>query len=273
MKINRLQGYEEYLKIVGEYGGKGCLSNDYIQREAESLVKDGKLYAYCVEKNAFLFVRKPSGLRLYYYLNDLSEHYEFDLEDDLVIEILYRGERFFPDELVKYFESCGFQKNLVRDQYAGVYGDMLHVDTKPNVEIRLAENIDEVAKAAELFNASFDRLSGDFVAKEDYATLLEKRSILMAFDGQGNFLGALHQTIENNVAWLSHVAIEEDARGRRVGQSLLDEFIERNKVSDKSRYMLWVQHQNEAAVNMYQKKGFKYLGKSTISLLKINKIQ
>ena len=36
----------------------------------------------------------------------------------------------------------------------------------------------------------------------------------------------------------------------------------------KTRYSLWVQQKNEAAVKMYQSIGYKYAGKSTISLLK-----
>ena len=48
----------------------------------------------------------------------------------------------------------------------------------------------------------------------------------------------------------------------------MEAFIERNHADEKSRYMLWVQRQNVPAVNMYQQKGFKYINKSTISLIK-----
>ena len=47
--------------------------------------------------------------------------------------------------------------------------------------------------------------------------------------------------------------------------------VERNYISDKSRYMLWVQQQNHTAVAMYKKKGFTNLGKSTLSLIKTMK--
>ena len=61
------------------------------------------------------------------------------------------------------------------------------------------------------------------------------------------------------------------ARGKGVGKALVDAFVERNKnpeKMEKTRYQLWVQRQNEAAVKMYQNKGFKYINKSTISLIK-----
>ena len=63
----------------------------------------------------------------------------------------------------------------------------------------------------------------------------------------------------------------EHARGKGVGKALVDAFVERNQnpeKKEKTRYQLWVQRQNEAAVKMYQNKGFKYINKSTISLIK-----
>ena len=129
----------------------------------------------------------------------------------------------------------------------------------------------EVQWACQLFNVTFDRYSGDFIPEESYGGLLATDSILVAVDDIGNRVGALHQTVERNVAWISHVAVVPAARGHHVGAALVDAFVERNHTSDKSRYMLWVQQQNTAAVAMYKKKGFTNLGKSTLSLIKTNK--
>ena len=98
--------------------------------------------------------------------------------------------------------------------------------------------------------------------------MVETNGILIACTADGAFAGALHQKVENNVVWIEHVAVVEQARGHHVGQTLLDAFVQQNMTSEKSRYMFWVQHQNLPAVAMYQKKGFKYIGKSTISLIK-----
>jgi len=137
------------------------------------------------------------------------------------------------------------------------------------VSIKIATTMDEVKYACELFNSSFDSFSGDFIPESEYETLRDNGDVVVATIGD-LLSGALHQTIENNVAWISHVAVGEHARGRHVGQSLVDFYVTRNMKSEKSRYMFWVQRQNIPAVNMYQKKGFRYINKSTISLLKIN---
>ena len=119
-----------------------------------------------------------------------------------------------------------------------------------------------------MFNDSFDHLSGDYISDDNYNDLLLNKQIIVAKDDNGVLLGALHQTLDKGVAWISHVAVIPEARGKHVGQALLDEFIEKNYTTEKQRYMFWVQQQNTVAVNMYEKKGFKYLNKSTISLIK-----
>ena len=131
-----------------------------------------------------------------------------------------------------------------------------------------AQNKREVDMACKLFNASFDVLSGDYIPELWYDTLFANGQILIAKDENDHFLGALHQTIDKGVAWISHVAVMPEARGKHVGQALLNAFVENNYTTEKQRYMFWVQQKNEVAVNMYMKKGFKYLNKSTISLIK-----
>ena len=268
MKLDKVETYSRYIEIVEMYGQKGCITNDYLQREAESLIVEGKLFECCNEKNAFLFVQKDTCKRLYYYLNDFSATVVFE-DDDFVVEILYRGEAFYPKDEVAYLEKCGFRINLIRDQYVGMYKDLHTGTVVENLKIDEAQTIEEVKQACELFNASFDHFSGDYISEEEYGNLLDGKNILIAKDIVTNsFLGALHLTVENKVAWISHVAVLPEARGRHVGLGLAEAFIQRNHVDDKSRYMLWVQHQNTAAVNMYQKLGFKYIGKSTLSMIK-----
>ena len=167
-----------------------------------------------------------------------------------------------------FLERMGFKLNLVRDQYAAVYQDMAPAGEYSEVTVQPALDMSEVQWACQLFNVTFDRYSGDFIPKHQYEALLAAESILVAVDFVGNRVGALHQTVERNVAWISHVAVMPAARGHHVGSALVDAFVERNRTSDKSRYMLWVQQQNDTAVAMYKKKGFTNLGKSTLSLIK-----
>lgn len=275
MKLSKVNEFVRYQAIVDQYKRKGCLNNDYIYTEAADLIIHDKLYEYCGINNAFLFVVKDKCLRVYYYLNDLNETYCFDIEEDLVTEIIFRGNQGTPNEEIEYLSKCGFRLNLRRDQFGGVYKDLQTPRLIGGVTVDKATTLDEVAFACELFNDSFDHYSGDFIAKDVYESLYTDGAIIIAKDFQGNIAGALHQTVERGVAWISHVAVVENYRGQGVGQALLDTFVEWNSniepgLKPKSRYMLWVQAQNAAAVGMYQKKGFKYMNKSTISMIRVS---
>lgn len=269
MTLKKIETYIRYSEIVERYGQKGCVSNDFIQKKAADLVARDLLYEYCGEKNSFVLVKKDGFYRVYYYINDYNEVLNVP-EEILETEILFRGITGEPTAVVEYLERCGFIRNLVRDQYAAMYKD-LQPATPNEIIVQPALTIVGVQGAFELFNQVFDKYSGDYVSPEHYEAILASGNVLMAWHKERNeaqFLGALHQTIDNNVAWISHVAVKESSRGHHVGQALLDAFVERNMTSERSRYMLWVQKRNEPAVKMYEKKGFKFVGKSALSMIK-----
>lgn len=271
MMLKKVESFSRYQEIADLYKQRGCASNDYIQREAADLIAHDSLYEYCGEKNVFLLVKKDDFWRLFFYLNDFEEILTLEGEV-LETEILFRNNLGEPSDVVAYLERCGFKRHLVRDQFAGIYKDLLHDWVNDEILVQPAQTLAGVQCAFELFNQSFDKYSGDYVSPEVYERLLTTGSVLLAwnrYEGKSKFLGALHQTVENNVAWISHLAVMESARGRHVGQALLDAFVKLNMVTEKSRYMLWVQHENEAAVSMYEKKGFKYVGKSSLSMIKL----
>lgn len=273
MKIKKIESFSRYQKIVEHYGQKGCVSNDYIQREVANLIANNSLYEYCGEKNNFLLVKKNGFWRVYFYLNDFDEI--LSIQGELLeTEILFRNSLGEPTEVVSYLEQCGFKRHLVRDQYAGIYKDLLPASINEEIIVQPAQTLMSVQGAFDLFNQYFDKYSGDYVSPEVYERMLANESILLALhkqDDESRFLGALHQTVENNIAWVSHLAVKVSARGQHVGKALLDAFVERNMLNEMSRYMLWVQHHNPTAVYLYKTKGFKYLGKSSLSMIKYNK--
>ena len=266
--MEQLTSIEQYSSIVERYRRPGCLSNDYLQTRAADLIARGALSAMCCGDNAYLLEAKDNCQRLYYYLNDLEASDTLAVQGPMVTEILYRSAGQHPDAEVAFLERMGFEANLVRDQYAAVYKDLAPATPHDEVTVRPALDLDEVQWSCQLFNTVFDPYSGDFIPEQMHEPLLAAGSILVALDSHGNRLGALHHTVERNVSWISHVAVVPAARGRHVGKALLDDFVERNHVTDKSRYMLWVQQHNTAAVAMYRNKGFTNLGKSTLSLTK-----
>ncbi len=166
-------------------------------------------------------------------------------------------------------ENCGFKRNLVRDNYFAKYTSLTPPVFYDGLHIKTASTIKDVTWAINLFNASFDKWSGDFIPKEMAPLLIQENAILIARDINDCCLGALHFKKRGGVTWLNHLAVTEQARGRGVGRGLVEAYIEQGHVDGNSRYQLWVQRQNTPAVNLYQKKGFTYLNKSSLSMIKL----
>lgn len=263
----KIENYEQYIRLVERYNRKGRFTNDYLQNEAADLIIHDSLFVVCGEDNLALLVQKDGFQRLYYYINNIDEKLELS-QREYVTEILFRGENAQEAE-VKWLENLGFKKNLVRDQYFAKYSSLTQPVFISGLKIETATTTDDAVWAIKLFNASFDKWSGDFIPEAKASLLVQEQAILMAKDTNGNRLGALHLGKEKGVTWLHHVAVAENARGMGVGLGLVEAYIEQGHVDDNSRYMLWVQRQNTPAVNLYKKKGFTQMNKSTLSMIRL----
>lgn len=269
MKPTKINAVTRYQEIVDQYGIKGCKSNDYIQREVADLISQNALFEYCGKKNAFLLVKKEGFWRVYFYINEFDELLILDGEE-MVTEILFREKMGEPTEVVNYLERCGFIRNLVRDLYELRYKDLtINSPYKfhKGVLIRKAESIEEAVFCTDLFNAYFDRFSGDYISNEESLLLLENKQLYVALL-DGLLVGALHVSQgAPNLFWMNHLAVTPEARGKHVATSLFLKYIEDVVQNDSTRYSLWTQRQNLAS-QIYTKMGFRYVGKSTLSMIK-----
>lgn len=268
MNLRRIDSVDRYYEITLDYKRKGCFSNDYIQREASSLVAEGKLSEFCEGDNAFLFVKKDVGLRVYYYLNNLESVSEFDLNEDLIVEIIFRGEALFPKEEIDYLLKCGFVKHILRDQYSAMYTDITFLKSDiTGLDISLACSLEEVQYAIELFNRTFDQYTSNFIPMEKSLRLLEDNCILIA-RLNGKLAGAMHFTRAGKLIWAEHNVVEPWCRGRGIGSALCNAFIRTAMTDEKTRFTRWTQHGGLAA-KIYEELGFKYINKSSLSMLKL----
>ena len=266
--MEKIKTFEEYRQLVNRYDRKGRMTNDYLQNGAADLIIHDRLYVVCGEDNAFFWVQKNGFYRLYYYVNNAEEVLEMP-DSELVTEILFRGEDA-PEAEVQWLKRIGFKKNLVRDQYFAKYSSVTSPGMIRGLKIGLATTEEDALWAIKLFNASFDKWSGDYIPVDMDPLLIQEQAILLAKDDEhGSRLGALKKKKKKGVTWLHHLAVSKEARGMGVGRGLVEACIEQGHVDDNSRYMLWVQRQNIPAVNLYKKKGFAPMNKSTLSMIKL----
>lgn len=267
MKPQKIEEYEQYVRLVEQFNRKGRFSNDYLQNEAVDLIIHDQLFAIGGQDNALLLVQKDGFYRMYYYINNLDEMLPLP-ESELVTEILFRGENA-PEAEVKWLECMGFKKNLIRDQYFAKYASLTQPIFISGLKVEIATTEEDALWAIRLFNTSFDKWSGDFIPETATQLLIQENAILIAKDSDGNRQGALHFEKRQGACWLNHVAVVAEARGKKIGRGLTEAYIEHGHIDDNSRYMLWVQRQNTSAVAMYRNKGFASMNKSTLSMVKL----
>lgn len=264
IKITNLQ---EALSLIEKFKAKDTLSNCFLlTHDIEIIVNKGLLWYANDDTNAFLFEDKGNCYRIHYMINNIDIDFNPIMDKPLILEILYRGNDGVPRGVLRYWEKQGFNENLVRMNLAAKFTD-ISMSSPCNISMHVIKTPEEGELARTLFNKSFDPYSGDYITEEQSSELVKNQQIIIA-ESESNFAGALHFYNIGRCAWIGHVAVCPDIRGRGFGNALVSEFIRLNHTDDKSRYALWVQAQNKPAVDMYQRFGFKYAGKSSLSMIK-----
>lgn len=257
----------EALSLIQKYKITSTLTNCYLLgSEIERLVSENRLQYIVDDANVFFLEDKTNCYRIHYMINNPEKEFFASVDKPLMLEILFRGHDGIPEDAVRYWEKQGFKRNLVRKNLTAKYTDLL-LATDCVSDVHVAESESEGEFSRSLFNSSFDPYSGDYISKENISELTKQGQILIALK-DGTYSGALHFYNIGKCAWIGHVAVCSHIRGLGIGKTLVSEFIRVNHTDDKSRYALWVQEQNKAAVAMYERFGFKYAGKSSLSMIK-----
>lgn len=257
----------QWNELQEKFQSKNTLTNNYmLPAEIEQHIRDGKLTVAEGEKNIYLYLRKATCLRLFYYVTDMSEPLTCDMGLDYVSEIIYRG-MVAPEVEINYLKNNGFRQGAIRDLLSLNFKDITPYTLQSGCAIRLANNIEEVADACRLFNETFDRFSGDFIEETEYSFLLEGNHITVAIAENGEIAGAVHHDRVKGTAWGRHLAIRPKFRGRSLGKDLYYDFIYRYNNEGVNRFMHWCVSDNDRAMQMYEHMGFKPAGRKCISMM------
>jgi GNAT superfamily N-acetyltransferase len=241
------------------------LTNEYL----ESQIEKEALFYTTTENNLFLYVRKIECYHLFYFINCFDELVNVGMDLPVSMEIIYRGEKNFPDKIVNFWQLNGFQKHLIRDNLIANYSNIpLMKHESKDVLISLA-NESDASVLHDIYAASFDIYTGDMLSLQEIKDKIQSEQIICAYHDD-KFCGFLEFELKNNNVWLNHVAVSENFRGMGISNLLIAAYVNLNKINETTKYQLWVIQDNIAAVNLYKKFGFVYNNKSTISMLKQN---
>jgi len=77
------------------------------------------------------------------------------------------------------------------------------------------------------------------------------------------FISFYANDYKNLISYLTLIVVDDEYRGRKIGQLLLDKFIEVSIERRMKKAKLEVHENNLVAINLYKKNGFKFFEKSS----------
>lgn len=249
---------------------KGGFSNNYLVKdEYIKLLNEDKLYYLSTSSNLCILVKKSTCYRLYYIINDPKELFKIDSEGNYAIEILFRGGSY-PVEHIRYWQDNGFKIHLQRDMYEAKIVMPFDYQLSNNIQIDNRISREDAICIKTLFDSYFDKYTGDFLTDLELDAIIQNKEMYVAYVNNKP-VGGLHYYLKNKVMWLGHIAVDASILNQGIARNLLYKWINENCAS-VNRFALWVQSQNDTAIHLYKTFGFKYLNKSTISMLKLKEI-
>ncbi len=272
--MQQVQTIDEAIELMEQFGGNQALSNNYmLQDELAAHIDSGQLFYLQQAQNAAFLLKKRGFYRLYYYLNVLSQPFEIVTGEPVVQEILYRGERHFPEKEVGFWKENGFQEHLGRDCYfakpteVAAFAEDTFLETQISIEsLHQAAHLEE---ARQMIEDYLDPYTGDILSLTEVQQYAQRNELFGVF-AEGQLAGILQAEFKQKTYWLGHMVVKAAYRGRKLSTLLLKHYFRQGLQLDCRQFQLWVINNNNSALSLYQKYGFQYLNKSTISLLKTN---
>jgi GNAT superfamily N-acetyltransferase len=267
VEINSIESFET---LLNEFNSKEVLTNFYLlPKEYGDLIHSRNLFYSIQNKNLFVFLKKRTFFKLYYFINELNQLPNLTfIQTPVVLEIVFRGEKYFPLSHVNYWKNVGFKPHLNRDCYYLKNKDILIYHKTSDIEIIEALTENDIVYAKSLIEENLDLYTGDQLNFEELQTYADMDLLYIAYyEGQPS--GMFQADFKNGVLWLGHIVVDPNFRGKGIANKLVERFISIGKDRNCNQYQLWVIQDNNTAVNLYKKYDFNYLNRSTCSMLKM----
>lgn len=238
--------------------GNPVLTNCYLFRhELMEKIRTQEIDCFCYEGIVILI--HPSGgiHKMYYFLENpdilvpqLVGKIREDMEEyrDLVGSVVDRT----PKKNVSVLERLEFRpyKEYMRKQMPA--GAMDWYEPAQAAEIAGTGDMDGIYQ---LLYGTFDVMSDHLVSRQELSAFLESSRVLKV-SINGELAGVLLFESVGKKSYLRSLCVNGKYRGRKVGSSLLGDYIGRNQKKIKLFY-LWVEAANERAIRLYEGFGYK----------------
>lgn len=268
--MNKCVDFAELQRVLKPFEESSAYTNQYmLPDELQEHISKGNLHYLKDGNYLLLLVDRGKFFRAYYYLKSLEYTFPINLDKPVVQELLYRGSRKFPQDEVQFWNKCGFENYIGRDCY------FLKPTDEPQSLFKEESyvTVDYLSKEGYLLDARnmiidyLDTYTGDMLSYDDLRNYAMRSELYGVFI-HDKLAGILQAELKNKVFWLGHMVVKSEFRGLGLSKVLLKKYLQDGMQRNCRQFQLWVINDNKPAVALYKNHGFKYLNKSTLSLLK-----
>jgi GNAT superfamily N-acetyltransferase len=270
--MHRLENKNQLNYLIGKFEGSKYFTNFFFfGSDLDELIKREELF-FVTDGFVLLFLFKNSSnkfYKLYYFIGENSIPFDFSVELPVVLEIPHRTQKY-PIAEIKFLLGFGFTEHIKRDlmtlsigsesNFEGNIAEMMY-------ELKIIEDIHLAQRLLEGILNAFDIHSGDVLSLDEVIRELKDRHFIGVFN-DGYLVGFLRYYVKSKIAWIGHLVVFGENKGQGIGELLVRYFVRLNLQNGISNYMHWVVSDNFAAIRLYNKCGYKFLGKSSISMIK-----
>ena len=252
--------WNELLEITASFREKRETVTNFYPNEVEMtdwIENDSFLFKELTEKAACLVHKTNEATFLFFYVASISElsHALFLLKNEcpnekLAFDWICRDE----NEAQLLHKECtvgGFSLHTSLQRMSQVLKDNSFADIL-GIEFANEEDIDELSK---MFCIAFDPISERIPSKVQLSKYIESQSILVK-RMQNKVAGFAVIDIQKKTMYLKYLLMNPKFRRQGIADSLLKKafFLSKGCI----RYILWVIKENQPAINLYKKFGYKF---------------
>jgi predicted GNAT family N-acyltransferase len=257
--------FDEISPIVRKHFKVGVSTNVFLsESEYRALIDKNRLFYEEFNGGLLLFKKRENDYLCYYQITDLNLQHENLFEADgklpIVVELVSKSVES-QNNMQNFFESYGFKKNLERMRMKKK--EQITNNAKSEFAIKYADPESET-KIVQFLKQSFDGHTGCIPSQDELEKDINNKFVITAFDGD-KVIGVLHFKNDKNKSEIRHLAIDKEYRHQNIASALMCEYLKETKELNSS---VWVRKDNDEAVKLYQKFGYKADGFSSVVLIK-----
>ena len=262
-----VESYDVYRSLIA---GKRLNNNSYFDSEIKRYIAQGRLSFIDAGDVLFLFFSEVVYEQLVIYAeeslpSEVHIHRQaMDIQGELpwVCNVVFRSEEDASALLLSaYLEKLGFNDEYINEEFALAdpepkAPEQLLFNNGLELKCATEESIDAIES---LWKSSLPMFVLSSFDRAEMEALIAKKRTFIVTDESGALCGAFCYDAALGKTTIHHLAVAPAYRGQGLGGLMIDVWL--SKVQGAKLALAWIERNNLASSNLFQKRGFRRTNK------------